>query len=98
MLEALAEFAPLDLTTGEAPLLTVFACMQRAHGFIGNDSGLMHMAAAAEIPTLGLFGPTPMDVYQPWGIHAHAMRAPDGDLQALSAQAVAERFSTIAAS
>ena len=88
LLDALATYRPIDLTTGDAPLLTVFACMQRAHGFVGNDSGLMHMAAAASIPTLGLFGPTPHDIYQPWGAKAGYITAPNGDLAQLSVAAV----------
>ena len=92
MLSALTAFDPVDLTTGSEPLLTIFACMQRAHGFIGNDSGLMHMAAAAEIPTLGLFGPTPSLVYQPWGKYAAFLRAPEDDLTRLTAAEVAEKF------
>jgi ADP-heptose:LPS heptosyltransferase len=35
--------------------------------FVGNDSGLMHMAAAAGIPTVGLFGPSRPENYRPWG-------------------------------
>ncbi|MES2983761.1 MAG: glycosyltransferase family 9 protein [Pseudomonadota bacterium] len=92
LLDALAAYDPLDLTNGDAPLLTIYACMERAHGFIGNDSGLMHMAAAAGIPTLGLFGPTPADVYQPWGNTAKALRAPDNDMAQLIPEAVAQVF------
>lgn len=92
MLEALADYQPIDLTRGEAPLLTVFAAMQRAHGFIGNDSGLMHMAAASGIPTLGLFGPTPAAIYQPWGERASFLTAPGDDLAQLSAEAVVGGF------
>ena len=95
MLEALAAYRPIDLTAGDAHLLTIFACMQRADGFVGNDSGLMHMAAAARIPTLGLFGPTPHDVYQPWGEKVAYMHAPGGDLGALTPEAVAKTFGTL---
>ena len=95
MLDALTDFRPVDLTAGDASLLTIFACMQRAHGFIGNDSGLMHMAAAAAIPTLGLFGPTPSLVYQPWGRHAAFLRAPEDDLQLLTPNTVAEKFQAL---
>jgi ADP-heptose:LPS heptosyltransferase len=35
--------------------------------FVGNDSGLMHLSAAAGTPTLGLFGPTPASEYAPSG-------------------------------
>ena len=65
----------IDLV-GRTDLLTVFACLKRARLFIGNDSGLMHMAAAAGAPTLGLFGPSDDRLYGPWGRHARALRGP----------------------
>ncbi len=51
----------------DMPLDLVYACLKRCRMFIGNDSGLMHIAAAAGIPTLGLFGPTNEQYYAPWG-------------------------------
>jgi ADP-heptose:LPS heptosyltransferase len=65
----------IDLV-GRADLLTAFACLTHARMFVGNDSGLMHMAAAAGIPTLGLFGPSDDRLYGPWGKHARALRGP----------------------
>ncbi|MCW9002114.1 MAG: glycosyltransferase family 9 protein, partial [Rhodospirillales bacterium] len=41
--------------------------LRRCALYVGNDSGLMHMAAASGIPTLGLFGPSRVDHYAPWG-------------------------------
>ena len=41
--------------------------MKRSNLFIGNDSGLMHLSAAANIPTIGLFGPTNDIIYSPFG-------------------------------
>ncbi len=64
----------IDLA-GELGLLETGACLARARLFIGNDSGLMHMSAAAGAPTLGLFGPTDEHVYGPWGDHAASVRA-----------------------
>jgi ADP-heptose:LPS heptosyltransferase len=43
------------------------ACLRRCTLFIGNDSGLMHLAAASGAATLGLFGPTPAAEYAPTG-------------------------------
>ncbi len=43
------------------------ACLARCTIFVGNDSGLMHLSAAAATPTLGLFGPTPASEYAPSG-------------------------------
>ncbi len=48
-------------------LLTVAACLKPCKVFIGNDSGLMHLAAALDVPCLGLFGPSPHTIYGPWG-------------------------------
>ena len=45
------------------------ALLARARLYIGNDSGLMHIAAAVGTPTLGLFGPSPSTRYRPWGAH-----------------------------
>jgi ADP-heptose:LPS heptosyltransferase len=58
-------------------LLTAAACLERADFFIGNDSGLMHLAAAAGTPTLGLFGPSPEARYRPWGPQAAFVRTPE---------------------
>ena len=47
----------IDLV-GRDDLLTCYAALKRARLFIGNDTGFMHLAAAAGAPTLGLFGPS----------------------------------------
>jgi len=51
---------------GKSLTLTA-AYMKRCNLFVGNDSGLMHLAAACKLPTIGLFGPTNDIVYSPWG-------------------------------
>lgn len=61
---------------GHVDLLTACACLQKARLFIGNDSGVMHLAAAAGAPTLGLFGPSDETRYGPYGAHARALRGP----------------------
>lgn len=58
-------------------LLTAAACLERAAFFVGNDSGLMHLSAAARTPTLGLFGPSPESRYRPWGPRASFVRTPE---------------------
>jgi ADP-heptose:LPS heptosyltransferase len=65
----------IDLTQ-DIDLLTAHACLKRARLFIGNDSGAMHLAAAAGIPTLGLFGPSDEQLYGPWGEKARVARGP----------------------
>ncbi len=58
-------------------LVTAGACLQRCDLFIGNDSGLMHLAAAAGVKTLGLFGPSPEWRYHPWGADCACIRTPE---------------------
>lgn len=52
---------------GKTDLLTAYACLERCELYVGNDSGLMHLAAAAGVPTVGLFGPSKQEHYAPWG-------------------------------
>ncbi len=63
----------LDLV-GTVDLLTAAALLRRCSLFVGNDSGLMHIAAAVGAPTLGLFGPSREDHYAPWGPRAAVVR------------------------
>jgi len=63
----------IDLT-GKIDLLTAYACLKHARIFIGNDSGLMHLAAAAGAPTIGLFGPSDDRLYAPWGADTRVVR------------------------
>lgn len=60
---------------GQLSLPEVAAVLARADLFVGNDSGLMHIAAATGTPTLGLFGPTSADEYGPVGARAEAVLA-----------------------
>ena len=50
----------IDLS-GRLSLTEAAACLARAALFVGNNSGLMHLAAATGIATLGLFGPTSIE-------------------------------------
>src|SRR6266849_9119982 len=63
----------IDLV-GRTDLLTAAAVLRRCAMFIGNDTGLMHIAAAAGTPTLGLFGPSPVAQYAPWGSRSAVVR------------------------
>lgn len=56
------------LIFGNESLLTVQACLEKVDAYIGNDSGLMHMAAASGTFTLGLFGPSRPENYAPYGL------------------------------
>lgn len=66
LLDAIPADRRIDLV-GRLDLLTAAAVLRRCVLFIGNDTGLMHIAAACDTPTLGLFGPTPSRQYAPWG-------------------------------
>jgi heptosyltransferase-3 len=66
----------IDLMSN-TPLLVAAACLQRCALYIGNDGGQMHLSAAAGVPTLGLFGPTPAHHYRPWGKLADYAQAPE---------------------
>jgi ADP-heptose:LPS heptosyltransferase len=76
----------IDLV-GRLSLVEVAACLARCALFVGNDSGLMHLAAAAGAPTLGLFGPTPVEEYAPAGVHASAVVSSSSLMQDLSVEA-----------
>jgi ADP-heptose:LPS heptosyltransferase len=54
----------------DLPLTRLAALLSFASLFIGNDSGISHLAAALNIPTIALFGPTDPYVWAPRGNRA----------------------------
>jgi heptosyltransferase-3 len=51
--------------------------------FVGHDSGISHLAAAAGAKSVLLFGPTDATVWAPLNENARVIRATDGDLERL---------------
>lgn len=56
---------------------TAAAAIARCDYFVGNDSGLMHCAAAAGVSTFGLFGASYPEIYAPWGKHTAYVSTPE---------------------
>lgn len=83
----LAELPDAIDLVGRLSLPEVAACLARCELFVGNDSGLMHLAAAAGTPTLGLFGPTPWAEYGPAGPRAAVARSPSDRMADLTVDA-----------
>ncbi len=79
---------------GNLSLPEAAACLRGAKIFIGNDSGLMHLAAAAGTPTLGLFGRSKASEYAPAGLRTAIATAPgpegDAPMAGLNIDAVLE--------
>jgi ADP-heptose:LPS heptosyltransferase len=75
LLDAVPAERLLDLV-GAPDLAVVHACLKRCAFYLGNDSGLMHIAAASGIPTLGVFGPSSEVFYGPFGPRCASVRGP----------------------
>ncbi|MEP7015584.1 MAG: glycosyltransferase family 9 protein [Verrucomicrobiota bacterium] len=56
--------------------------------FIGHDSGISHLAAAAGAECILLFGPTDPAVWAPKGRNVNLLRSPNGDLRQLDVDLV----------
>jgi heptosyltransferase-3 len=56
-----------DIVLKEQPLPLLAAILSRSRLFVGNDSGITHLAAAVGCPTVALFGPSDPEVWAPRG-------------------------------
>jgi len=74
------------------PLPLLGAVLSRCALFLGHDSGISHLAAAAGTRCLLLFGPTDPEVWAPANKHVCVLSAPDGELSALDTAAVLEKL------
>ena len=59
---------PATILAGGTTLYEAGALLARCDLFIGNDGGLMNLAAAIGAPTVAIFGPTNAQAWQPFGI------------------------------
>lgn len=56
------------------------ACwLSEARLYVGNDSGITHLAAAVGTPVLAIFGPTDPAIWAPRGSKVHVLRNPTVD-------------------
>lgn len=76
VLASVPEGRKLDIIAKTDPG-TAAATLARCDYYIGNDSGLMHCAAAGGVQTFGLFGPSYPHLYRPWGVRADYISTPE---------------------
>ncbi len=76
------------LLARDLPLPHLAALLARCRLYLGHDSGISHLAAAAGSPSLLLFGPTDPAIWAPANPHVTVMTAPGGDLAALPVSVV----------
>jgi len=62
-----------ELTVYPETPLALARVLRATQHYIGNDSGVSHLAAAVGCPTTVLFGPTDPAVWAPRGSHVHAI-------------------------
>ena len=90
----------LPLPADTTPMLTI-AVGQRLAGAITNDSGLGHLLAAANVPLVVMFGPTPAAKFVPMTPRYEVLRSQDFDgsdkMAAIPAAAVWEAFQRLRA-
>lgn len=75
---------------GETGLLEAAAVLQRMRLFIGNDSGIGHLAAASGCPTVTVFGPGDPLRYHPWHPRARWVRSATESIGDVKVETVAE--------
>jgi ADP-heptose:LPS heptosyltransferase len=80
--------APGAVITRDLPPRHLGALLASAGLYVGNDSGVSHLAAAYGAPTLALFGPTDPAAWSPIGTRVRVLRASNEDLSQLGVNEV----------
>lgn len=75
-MEIAAQVSVRDFTG--TPLEDAVMQIRSASRFLGNDSGMLHLAGAIGTPSVGLFGPTTAEVSGPRNPNVYALRPPVG--------------------
>lgn len=78
---------PAPLVARHLALPQLAAVLEASRLFVGHDSGVSHLAAAVQCPTLALFGPTDPAMWAPVGAHVRVLER-YGDMAAISVDEV----------
>lgn len=79
----------------DLPLPHLAALLARCRLYLGHDTGISHLAAAAGAPSLLLFGPTDPAIWAPANPLVNVLTAPGRDLTMLSTDTVQARVSAL---
>jgi heptosyltransferase-3 len=82
---------PVINLAGKTSLLQTAAVLTQAQLLVGNDSGIGHIAAAVNTPTVTVFGPGDPARYHPWHPQAHWIQSDTGRVENVRVAAVAEK-------
>jgi len=66
-------------------LVEIAALISSCGAYVGNDSGITHLAAALGVRTVALFGPTDPEVWGPRGPNVRIINAPEPTLESMTA-------------
>jgi ADP-heptose:LPS heptosyltransferase len=76
---------------GKTNLLQAAAILEQAQLFVGSDSGLGHLAAAAGTSTLTVFGPGDPERYHPWHPQARWVQGKNGSIDDVAVSQIVEQ-------
>jgi heptosyltransferase-2 len=62
------------------PLVDLAAVLERCAMFLGNDSGISHLAASVNTPTVAMFGPSSIPIWEPVGAQVRVVRFGSDDI------------------
>lgn len=71
------------------------AVLARAGVFVGNDSGVSHLAAAWGAPTVALFGPTDARTWAPEGARVRTVQSRSGDMAGIGVGEVIDAVAAV---
>ena len=71
---------PLDGAVRFGNLYDLACWLASARVYIGNDSGITHLAAAAGVPVVAVFGPTDPEIWAPRGERVQVLRGALGEI------------------
>jgi len=83
--QALSRLSPAVPVLTNRTLQDVASVLAVSRGYVGNDSGITHLAAALGIPVVALFGPTDAATWGPRGANVVILRGREPTSEALAA-------------